>query len=237
MELWNSYDGYLFDIDGTLLNCEDAVHYYAFCETLSAVAGRSLNLNGVTTHGNTDIGILRDAFALNDVDESRWRPHLASISADLCRRVLQHKDQMRVRVLPGVTQILEYLHACGKATGVASGNLEAIGWTKVECGKLLHYFTTGTFSGRFEHRCEIFRAAANQMQSMLSARARICVIGDTCHDIEAARLTGLNVVAVATGTHGIEDLLKRAPDICVSNLEDTLALQLPSVSGSMTSAA
>ena len=57
------------DIDGTLLNCMDAVHYFAFCDALSEVAGRALNLDGVVTHGNTDEGILRDAFAVGGVAE------------------------------------------------------------------------------------------------------------------------------------------------------------------------
>ena len=41
---WDSYDAYLFDIDGTLLNCTDAVHYFAFCDTLTMLARRPLNL-------------------------------------------------------------------------------------------------------------------------------------------------------------------------------------------------
>ena len=58
---WDEYDVYLFDIDGTLLECRDAVHYFAFCAVLDSLAGRPLTLEGVTAHGNTDIGILRDA--------------------------------------------------------------------------------------------------------------------------------------------------------------------------------
>jgi FMN phosphatase YigB (HAD superfamily) len=52
---WDAYDAYLFDIDGTLLTCHDAVHYFAFCEALTALAGRELNLDGVVAHGNTDV--------------------------------------------------------------------------------------------------------------------------------------------------------------------------------------
>ena len=29
---WDDFDAYLFDVDGTLLNCRDAVHYFAFCD-------------------------------------------------------------------------------------------------------------------------------------------------------------------------------------------------------------
>ena len=78
---WDTFDAYLFDVDGTLLDCRDAVHYFAFCETLKSLSGRELNLDGVTAHGNTDIGILRDALALAGVPESDWRPRLPSSTA------------------------------------------------------------------------------------------------------------------------------------------------------------
>ncbi len=78
---WDAFDGYLFDIDGTLLNCKDAVHYFAFCDALTEVAGRPLNLDGVVTHGNVDAAILRDAFARGGVDEAVWRPRLDEIRA------------------------------------------------------------------------------------------------------------------------------------------------------------
>src|SRR5579875_452703 len=39
---WDEFDAYLFDVDGTLMNCTDAVHYFAFNDAISAVAGRPL---------------------------------------------------------------------------------------------------------------------------------------------------------------------------------------------------
>ena len=37
---WDAYDAFLFDIDGTLLTCTDAVHYFAFCHVFESIAGR-----------------------------------------------------------------------------------------------------------------------------------------------------------------------------------------------------
>src|SRR5579863_9132392 len=80
---WDSFDAYLFDIDGTLLHCRDAVHYFAFCEVLTSIAGRALTLDGVATHGNTDMGIVRDALRLaacHDTSPSAsplWKPLFA----------------------------------------------------------------------------------------------------------------------------------------------------------------
>src|SRR5579875_1953218 len=91
---WDCFDAYLFDIDGTLLHCTDAVHYFAFCSVLSSVAGRQLNLEGVVTHGNTDVGILRDAFALAGISEDLWRPRLPEIREAMCRFVEARREEL-----------------------------------------------------------------------------------------------------------------------------------------------
>ncbi|HZD94070.1 MAG TPA: hypothetical protein VE133_07435, partial [Candidatus Sulfotelmatobacter sp.] len=56
---WDAADAYLFDIDGTLLNSRDAVHYFSFLNASRAVLGREVSLDGLHVHGNTDPGILR----------------------------------------------------------------------------------------------------------------------------------------------------------------------------------
>src|SRR5690349_15360578 len=59
---WTAFDCYLFDIDGTLLNSRDAVHYHAFHRAVQTVFGLDFRLDGVPVHGNTDVGILRAYF-------------------------------------------------------------------------------------------------------------------------------------------------------------------------------
>ena len=101
MRAWDTYDAYLFDIDGTLLECTDAVHYFAFCGALQSLAGRPLNLDGVTAHGNTDVGILRDALTLANVPEPVWRGRLAETRAAMCGHVEDHKSELCAAALPG----------------------------------------------------------------------------------------------------------------------------------------
>ncbi len=124
-EEWDRYDVYLFDIDGTLLECTDAVHYFAFCDALHLLAGRPLNLDGVTAHGNTDNGILRDALTLANVPEAAWRPRLAEARAAMCRQVEASQAELCVAVLPHVRTVLDHLRSRGALLGVATGNLEA----------------------------------------------------------------------------------------------------------------
>lgn len=222
MQAWDSYHAYLFDIDGTLLHCSDAVHYFAFCEALQALAGRPLNLDGVTAHGNTDIGILRDALTLANIPEDEWRARLAETCAAMCRHVEEHKDELCAHVLPEVKAVLGHLRARGALLGVATGNLEQIGKLKLEHCGLLSYFTFGGYSDAHEYRIDVFRAALAQARSLAGAQSSVCVVGDTPADVQAAHGNGLDVIAVATGIYSFDQLALEKPELCLHSLSELM---------------
>ena len=215
---WDAYDAYLIDIDGTLLNCTDAVHYFAFCDTLTMVAGRPLNLDGVIAHGNTDVGILRDAFKAADVPEDVWRPRLPEAKKNICAFVEREKHGLCATALPLVSEVLRHLKARGAVLGVATGNLEAIGRLKLQHCGLLEHFDFGGYSDHFEYRADVFRAALQQAHALAGDSAAVCVVGDTPSDIQAAKANGLDVIAVATGVYSLEALAAERPTFCVASL-------------------
>jgi phosphoglycolate phosphatase-like HAD superfamily hydrolase len=217
---WDEYDAYLFDIDGTLLECKDAVHYFAFCDALQTLAGRPLNLDGVTAHGNTDIGILRDALRLANVPEETWRGRIAETRVAMYRHVEDHKSEMCAASLPAVTAILGHLRSRGAVLGVATGNLEGIGRLKLQHCGLLPYFVFGGYSDAYEYRKDVFRAALDQARSIAGAHASVCVVGDTPADIQAAHDNGLDVIAVATGIYPFERLATETPEWCLHSLAE-----------------
>lgn len=217
---WDSYDAYLFDIDGTLLNCSDAVHYFAFCDALTQLAGRPMNLEGVVTHGNTDVGILRDALRLNGINETHWRPLLPETCDHMRRFVEQRRAELCIDVLPAVTDTLRHLARGGASLSVATGNLESIGWIKLEACRLDSYFQFGAFSDGFEYRVDVFRAALEEAQRRTHPGASVCVVGDTPSDIRAAHQLGLDVIAVGTGIYSTEQLAVELPSRCLRSLAD-----------------
>lgn len=219
---WDEYDAYLFDIDGTLLHCTDAVHYFAFCDTLTHLAGRPLNLDGVVAHGNTDIGILRDALQLAGVPDGQWRPRVAEARDRMGSFVEREKTGLCANVLPAVTAVLEHLRARGAHLGVATGNLLAIGTLKLRHCGLLGYFDFGGFSDDHEYRSDVFSSALLKAKEHAGAGASVCVLGDTPSDIQAARANKLDVIAVATGIYSAEQLLAERPNLCISSLEELL---------------
>ena len=219
---WDGYDAYLFDIDGTLLNCTDAVHYFAFCDTLTMLAGRPLNLDGVVAHGNTDIGILRDALALAGVPDEHWRPRLAEVRDRMCSHVERNQASLRAEVLPLAAEVLQHLHARGAVLGVATGNLEAIGRLKLASCGLLHHFDFGGYSDEHEYRRDVFAAALEKARGLAGHGANVCVVGDTPADVQAARGNGLDVIAVATGIYTREQLMAQQPTLCIASFAELL---------------
>src|SRR5581483_4176940 len=147
---WDEQRAYLFDIDGTLLRTRDRIHFDAFFDSVRGVMGRELVLEGVTLAGNTDPGILRDAFRLASLEESAWLPHREDVLKAMCASVAARRAELLPIVMPGVEATLRHLHAKGALLGVATGNLEEIGWIKIENAGLRSWFRFGGFCDRFE---------------------------------------------------------------------------------------
>src|SRR5579875_198130 len=212
---WDEFEAYLFDIDGTLMNCTDAVHYFAFGEALSSVAGRPLTIDGVVAHGNVDLGILRDAFLKHGVAEEEWRHRLPELIAGMGKFVESRHGDLRIHVLPQVREVLAHLRSQGAVLGTATGNLAVIGRVKLAKVGLLDMFEFGGWSDGHETRTEVFRAAASEARSRAGENAAVCVVGDTPNDIQAARANGLKVIAVATGIYSMDQLAAEKPDLLV----------------------
>ncbi len=219
---WDGYDAYLFDIDGTLLTCRDAVHYFAFCNALSWMHGAPLNLDGVSVHGNTDPGILRDAMTLSGDKPARWRALLPEAMQRMAQEVSANQTDICADAADGVERALEHLRSRGATLGVLTGNLAVIGRIKLERSGLLDWFSFFAFSDGFEQRADIVADAVQRIRRQMGNAARICIVGDTPLDVRAARAHQLPAIAVATGTFSRSELAAESPAYCVSSLLDLL---------------
>jgi phosphoglycolate phosphatase-like HAD superfamily hydrolase len=229
---WDTQSAYLFDIDGTLLRCRDRIHVDAFFSSVRSVLGRELALEGVTLSGNTDPGILRDAFRLSELDDAHWQPHLEAILQQMRDDVAARRSEMKIDKMPGVDEVLKHLRDKGAAIGVATGNLESIGWLKIEFLGLRHWFTFGGFSDRYESRADMIAHAAGHAREICGPGASVCVVGDTPADIAAAHANGLPVIAVATGNYSFEQLMQHEPEACAADFLALLRMNPPDESDS-----
>lgn len=223
---WDDCDAYLFDIDGTLMHAQGGVHMDSFTTSVLEVLGQPLPLDHVLIHGNTDTGILRDAFARAGIAETVWQPRLPEILEGMCAAVTARREQIKIVLHPGVPEVLAYLKARGKLLGVATGNLERIGWLKVELAGLRPFFSFGGFSDRDWSRTEMIGNAAQRARQILGAqgvsRGAVCVVGDTPYDIVAAHANSLPVIAVSTGVYSFAELQQNNPEAVTGTLANLL---------------
>jgi len=222
---WERFDAYLFDIDGTLLNSRDGVHYNAFHLALRQVWNCQLKIDGLPLHGNTDIGILRVAATAAGVSAQEFSSKLPQAIAVMQTEVEHNVGLLRPELCPSISQLLERLHSTGKLLAVTSGNLERIGWAKLRAAGIARYFSFGSFcrpaagsepsAAGSETRVAIYQHGIAEVRRRLGGNAGVCFIGDTPADILAAREVSAAVVAVATGIHSMETLQKDSPDLCL----------------------
>jgi phosphoglycolate phosphatase-like HAD superfamily hydrolase len=221
---WDGQDAYLFDIDGTLLRSRDRIHVESFASSVQRVTGFEITLAGILLYGNTDTAILREACLQAGVPPDLLEAKIESILEAMRTSVAERRQEMDLVRMPGVENVLSHLARKGALLGVASGNLEMIGWIKIEHAGLREWFRFGGFSDHFPIRSELIGQAALKARE-LTGGTKICVVGDTPRDIESARANFLSVIAVATGNYSFEELLKYQPEVCASSLADLLALK------------
>lgn len=189
---------YLFDIDGTLLRA-DGAGTRAFDRALAICFGLDDASRGVRFGGKTDHAILDEILVLRrgqpatPAERDRFiATYLPLLDAEL--------DAPGFRVLPGVVAALDYLAARGDVVvGVATGNVADGARAKLRRAGLAERFAVGGYGCDSARRAELVACAIERGRAA-GAQRDVVVVGDTIHDIAAARACGAVAVAVATGS-------------------------------------
>lgn len=195
---------YLFDIDGTLLHAAGSGRV-AFDAVFAEQHGLLNASDGVRYGGKTDPGILGEIFRAR-----LGRPPTdAEVAAFLEAYVPELHRLLAaggVQVLDGVEDALAYLRARPDVLlGVATGNIQAGADAKLTAAGLAHWFELGGYGSDSHDRPALVARAIERGRERAALR-EVVVVGDTIHDITAARAAGATVVAVATGADPPEAL-------------------------------
>ena len=201
----------LFDIDGTLMEAGGAGRA-ALERAYDEATGIPGTMDGVVFAGRTDQWIISEVERTSGVriDRETFVPrYLAILEEEL--------DARSPRALPGVADLLERLAARGDVSlGLCTGNMRAGAYAKLRSVGIDGYFTAGGFGDRYEDRTDITREAASAVGH--APGAPLAHVGDTEHDIRAAHAVGAAAVGVATGAHGLEQLLEADADLLLRDL-------------------
>lgn len=215
----------LFDIDGTLVLTGGAgvrAMTRAFDELFSVPDA----FHNLPMAGRTDTAILwhaATAHAIPPVELSRFHDvYLGHLKLEIDR------PGPRKGIMPGVRELLDALASRGDAyLALLTGNYRRAARLKLEYFDLWRYFPCGAFGDDALER--------NQLLPRVLARVRDCggpaahpensvVIGDTPLDVACAAAAGARSLAVATGSHSVDQLRASGADVVFSDLGDTDAV-------------
>lgn len=213
----------LFDIDGTLLRAGGAGRRaveLAVGEVLDELDDE-VSLQSVEFAGRTDSWIVRAALmqygvaAEDDLIHEVLRRYVAHLP-----RELERADAFEV--LPGVLALLSELSDREDLVlGLGTGNTEPAAYAKLARGGLDSFFAFGGFGSDHAERPEVLRTALHRGLERTGVQmedARVVVIGDTPHDVAAARAIGAHCVAVSTGGYEPSALEAAGASVVVSDL-------------------
>lgn len=214
----------LFDIDGTLLRVAETGRQI-LTDAIGGLISGPVNTAGIRFSGRTDLPIIREVLVKSGCSEDeadRLLPQATRAYRDLGLDLLREPGS--VRVLPGVTNLLDALSARDDVTlGLLTGNIQEMAYAKLRAANLETYFAFGAFGSDHEERNKLPPVALRQAEAHSGRSFRgkdIVIIGDTEYDVLCGREMGVFAVAVATGRFDRTYLSAYDPDLLLDDLRN-----------------
>jgi phosphoglycolate phosphatase len=212
----------LFDIDGTLLLTGRAGEHalrLAFKERF----GVDDDLSSISFAGSTDGAIARQMFAPYDIQPTA--ENIADLFDGYVHHLALELPRREGKVLPGIVELLEALHARKDCVlGLLTGNIAKGAELKLSHYGVWDYFEFGAFADDHVDRNKLGPVAhtrAVEKHGISFDAKDVFVLGDTPRDIDCARAAGFVAVAIATGSYDRASLAAHKPDFLFEDLSDT----------------
>jgi len=211
----------LFDVDETLIHTggSGARSWNAAFEKLYGIPA---DIGQHSSAGETDPQVARETFQgvlgrvpAQDELGKLYAHYLLYLAVDIW-------TSEQYRVLPGAQDVLARLAESGVMLGLVSGAMEGAARTKLAPANLNRFFVFGAYGSDSPDRSELTKLAivkATRMHDRLTP-AQVYVVGDTPHDIDAAKAAGAVSVGVATGRFTKQNLSAAGADHALGSLEE-----------------
>jgi len=220
-----------FDVDGTICKStsktSNLLHKRAFIYAIrklkpSIKHSEDELLEFITTqHGSTD-GIVALSMLEFCGETYNHKTDIPKIFQYMNEFVIENANvDFELTLIPGVREFLQDLQKREDVfTGLVTGNLELIGWAKMDALGVKQFFSepktggfgsdycSGDISRKMEDRGEQIRIFLRKCEEIFGSNCdfRQYHVGDTTYDINAAEYAGAIAVGVATGGHTAEKL-------------------------------
>ncbi len=206
----------LFDIDGTLLNT-GASGVKTINEIIYKKYGKKPNYDVLEIVGRTDKHnfdlIYRSVF--NKKPSAKIMQDLLKAYLKVLPSEIQHQiKNKKYRLITGIENFLKELSKQKDVVlGLATGNTEEAARIKLEPAKLNKYFTTGGFGWCSADRTKMLAEGVKNASKKYKYNFKpeeVFIIGDTHHDIVAAKENGYHSAVVTESSLADKEKLLRA---------------------------
>jgi phosphoglycolate phosphatase len=212
----------LFDIDETLIHSGGA-GTRSWSAAFQAIYGLPADIGQHSGAGETDPQVARATFKAvigHEPSDDELSHIYARYLDHLADDILTSPEY---KVLPGAVATLGALNQAGVLLGLVSGAMEGAARTKLVPPSLNRYFVFGGYGSDSPDRIELTKAAihkATLLHHGLSAD-QVFVVGDTPHDIDAAKGAGAVSVGVASGHFSVDELRAAGAHHVLASLEES----------------
>jgi phosphoglycolate phosphatase-like HAD superfamily hydrolase len=220
----------LWDVDRTLIFA-GGVDKGVWVEVCSELVGRPVT-ELVGTSGRTDPQILLDALLRAGVKETEaWLLLPKALHMEV-GRLAAKRDELSARghMMPGADAALAALDRTpGVVQSVLTGNVKPNAILKLATFGLDRYidFRVGAYGSDDGNRPNLVRLARQRASTLLNLtvdESSTVIVGDSLRDVEAGRVGGARVVAVATGRTDADALREAGAETVLADLTDTEAV-------------
>ena len=210
----------LFDIDGTLIRRAGPHHREALVKAVRRVASMETTTDNIDTSGKLDRDIIREMMSNAGATEREIARHMPAIVESAQAIYARCCPDLQRNVCPGVRRALSSLNRRAVPVGLVTGNLTRIAWKKMRKAGIDQHFRFGAFAEMAETRAGLvdIALAHAQREGWIRKGTKISLIGDHPNDVEAAKINGIQSVAVATGICPRTDLIASRPDVFLPDL-------------------
>jgi phosphoglycolate phosphatase-like HAD superfamily hydrolase len=215
----------LFDIDWTILgkNKTRNIHTEAFLYTFEHIY---MIKKPVTREleGKIDNQIILETVMNHRVPRGTAEKKLPLAVETIKDYFAAHQHEGTLDLLPGVRTLLEELQSLKIPVGLLTGNIDVIGWRKLDTAGIKTFFSFGAFGNEAFRRPDLIEIAHKRAEKTTGTkikRENFVIIGDTPLDIACAKQGGICSIGVATNPKiKKEDLDKAGADLAVNSLSE-----------------
>ncbi len=214
----------LFDIDGVIISkTTNKPHSEAFNHIFRSIYNKNASLSEVNTDGKIDNQIIIEVLKLHGLSTEAVKKKLKKATREMANYFYSHEHKGQYIALNGVKELLKDLKNRKIPAGVLSGNVEAIGWRKIETAGVRRYFDFGAFGDSAFKRVDLIKIARKKAEKKLNITIpykTFVIVGDTPRDIECAIAGKIQSIAVASGLFSFDELKRTKADLVLRSLEE-----------------